>query len=158
MEGHPCRSRECLAKADHDKLTCEMRCLLYNDFTLCKRHNQKGRGWFLDGHLLLPSFAKDRDNSAALELLQRHRKRLRITGLPEKHLNSSELEKLKAIGEKGFARYLVGTQKTPADVVKALSTGDPHRHFFATGEEAGLCISGYYVPRMAESGILKSIS
>lgn len=148
---------ECLAKADHDKLTCEMRCLLYNDFTLCKRHNQKERGWFLDGHLLLPSLAEDSDHSTTLELLQRRRKRLRITGLPEKHLDSSELEELKSIGEKGFARYLIGTQKTPADVVKTLSTGDPHRHFFATSEESGLCISGYYVPRMAESEILKSL-
>ena len=149
---------ECMAKADHDKLTCEMRCLLYNDFTLCKRHNQKDRGQFLDGHLLFPSATEsDRDNSPILELLQKYRKRLRIVGLPQKQLNPSELEELKAIGEKGFARYLAGTEATPADVVKALSTGDPHRHFFATGEESGLCISGYYVPRMANSAILKSL-
>lgn len=144
---------ECLAKADHDKLTCEMRCLLYNDFTLCKRQNQKGCSQFLDGHLLFASAGTEE----VLELLRQHRKRLRIVGLPDKNLSSFEIEEIKEIGERGFARYLVGTEKTPAEVVKAIAVGDPHRRFFATGAHAGLCISGYYVPRMVEPAILKSL-
>ena len=151
---------ECLARADHDKLTCEMRCLLYNDFTLCKRQNQKGCSQFLDGHLLFASAGEEdgsENRDAVLELLSQHRKRLRIVGLPDKNLSSFGLEQIKEIGERGFVRYLVGTEKTPAEVVKAITVGDPHRRFFAAGEHAGLCISGYYVPRMAEPAILKSL-
>lgn len=152
---------ECMAKADHDKLTCEMRCLLYNDFTLCKRHNQKGCDQFLDGHLLFASAKENKEGSAnkesALELLQQHRKRIRIAGMAEGDLSDDEMEELKKMGASGFARYLVGTKQTPAEVVKTFQEGDPHRHFFVAGAESGLCISGYYVPRMAEPAILKSL-
>ena len=151
---------ECMARADHDKLTCEMRCLLYNDFTLCKRQNQKGCSQFLDGHLLFASAGEgdgSENRGAVLELIGQHRKRLRIVGLPDKDLSSFEIDEIKEIGERGFARWLVGTEKTPAEVVKAITVGDPHRRFFATGEQSGLCISGYYVPRMAEPAILKSL-
>lgn len=152
---------ECMAKADHDKLTCEMRCLLYNDFTLCKRQNRRGQKQFLDGHLLFASAEKEEEGSensgTVMELIRQHQKRLRLVGLGDKDLSSFELTALKETGERGFARYLVGTENTPAETVKAISVGDPHRHFFATGEHAGLCISGYYVPRMAEPSILKSL-
>ena len=152
---------ECLAKADHDKLTCEMRCLLYNDFTLCKRHNQKGCGQFLDGHLLFASAKNEEEGSAnketVLGLLRQHRKRIRIAGMAEGNLSECEIKELQQIGEHGFARYLVGTKQTSAEVVKAFQEGDPHRHFFVAGAESGLCISGYYVPRMAEPAILKSL-
>lgn len=152
---------ECMAKADHDKLTCEMRCLLYNDFTLCKRHNQKGCEQFLDGHLLFASAMANEEGSenreSVLELLRQHRKRIRIVGMAEDALSDCGIRELEKIGEHGYTRYLVGTKQMPAEVVKAFSVGDPHRHFHATGAESGLCISGYYVPRMAEPAILKSL-
>ena len=45
----------------------------------------------------------------------------------QKDLSSFEIDEIKEIGERGFARWLVGTEKTPAEVVKAITVGDPHR-------------------------------
>lgn len=137
----------CLSKADHNRLSCEMSCLLYNDFTLCKRHNQGGCRQFLDGHFLCASVKAE----AVPELIRRYRERIRFVGLGEKNLTSREAEMVREIGKKGFARYLAGSEKMEAEVVKTMMTGDPHRQFFATGTGAGLCITGYYVPRKQET-------
>ena len=141
----------CMAKADADTLACEMRCMLYNDFTLCKRHNQRSQNQFVDGHLLFAS-AKEagmgtENEKALLELVRSHAKKLRVIGFADKNLSPSEAEEIMESGAKGFARYMVGTADTPAETIKTISSGDPYRRFFEVSEQAGLCISGYYVLR-----------
>lgn len=141
----------CCAKADHDTFTCEMRCMLYNDFMLCKRHNRRESKAFLDGYLLFPSakaevLERDRESAASF-LSGKYRNRIRFFGTPDKDLTSEDLEETEIAGKEKMAVYLIGTEDTPAEVIKTAVTGDPYRHFFAAGEHAGLCISGYYVPR-----------
>lgn len=141
----------CPARADHEKLACEMRCMLYQDFTLCKKHNQKSQKQFVDGHLLF-ALAENQERESENtnpwhELVKQHRERLRILGSADKNLTSSELQKIGRCSTAGFARYVAGPADMKAEVIQRIVTEDPYRHFFALGERAGLCISGYYVPR-----------
>lgn len=146
MEGMNCISTE-----DADRLTCEMRCMLYNDFTLCKRHNQRDQNQFLDGHLLFASTGKEktgsREGKSLYELTKQQLKKLRFLSFTDNSLSSSDLGEISDLWEKGYARYLVGTADTAPDTIKEISLGDPYRQFFAVSEQSGLCISGYYVPR-----------
>ena len=141
----------CPSRADHEKLTCEMRCMLYQDFMLCKRHNQKNRKQFADGHFLFASAGNQEkesgDGVSVSELVKQHRQRLRITGFAEPDLTVRNASEITDIRNDGLVRYVAGPRNTAAEVIKNISTGDPNRHFFAFGEHAGLCISGYYVPR-----------
>ena len=143
----------CPSRADHKKLTCEMRCMLYQDFMLCKRHNQKNRTQFVDGHLLFASAGmqeKGSENRTSFgELAGGHRARIRIMGFADKDITVSEIEELCMPGTDGLARYVAGPADTGAEAVKAVVTGGPNRYFLAYGEDAGLCISGYYVPRIS---------
>lgn len=148
----PCvRGMNCISKADHDTQACEMRCMLYNDFTLCKGHNQRDRKEFLDGHLLFAS-AKEKEegsdkSTAVTELLSQYQGRLRVTGFADKNLASSEIEETEGKKTERVSRYLVGPADTLPETIKTISTGDPYRRFFAISEQAGLCMSGYYVTR-----------
>lgn len=141
----------CPSRADHKNLTCEMRCMLYQDFMLCKRHNQKNRKQFADGHLLCASAEnqeKGSENRTSVgELAGGHRARIRIMGFADKDMTASEITEISMPEADGLARYVAGPADTGAEAVKAVVTGDSNRHFLAYGEEAGLCISGYYVPR-----------
>ena len=143
----------CPSRADHEKLACEMRCMLYQDFMLCKKHNQKNQKQFVDGHLLFAlaeNQEKEGGNRAALyELARQHREKLRILGFAEKNLTSWDVKRLGTAGAAGFARYVAGPADTAAKAIKEIATGEPNRYFFPFGEQSGLCISGYYVPRNA---------
>lgn len=145
---------DCMAGLDTDTFASVMRCMLYQDFTLCKRHNQRNQSQFVDGHLLFASTKGKRKGSkedrTVYELAEKYSEKLRVIGFADKNLLSSDLERIAGDAGKGFARYLVGAADTPSETIKALLLGDPCRHFSVVSEQSGLCISGYYVPRKTE--------
>lgn len=143
MTAHRC----CRPFVDPDNLNCEMRCMLHQDFTLCKKQNQKNGEYFVDGHLL-PGAA---DLSEAVNRIKEEDadtlRRLRVIALPERAEKEQWMEALADCGTEHFAQYVIGTEKTEEGIIKSVIKENAYRRFVMTGKESGLCISGYYTNR-----------
>lgn len=136
--------RPCSPFVNPQNLNCEMQCMLYNDFTQCKRHNQKSGTYFVDGHLLFGS-CKDADHFGDIrKALEKEWEKIRFVCLPEDGWNEQLLE----IGTEETARYFIGTDKVKDTVIKAILRENPYHSFVLLGEKTGLCASGYYTDRL----------
>ncbi len=141
------RARCCSPFADPGNLNCEMRCMLYNDFTQCKKHNQKNGEYFVDGHLILgtakPELAVARVQKETANLW----KRLRFVAIAGRESNDQWTDELLSVGTEEYAQYFIGPEGTDAHIIKAVLEGNPYRTFISTGANAGLCVSGCYADR-----------
>lgn len=137
----------CQARQDVCNLDCDLKCALYQDFTLCKKQNQKGGKYFVDGHLLMGTA----DYSICIENLARDLddmwSRIRFYSIPDQCVKEKDIPVLQKKKTTGFQRYYVGTARTNAEVMKAVAVGDAWNEFYATKQDAGLCVSGYYIQR-----------
>lgn len=140
-------SRSCSPFVDPKNLNCEMRCMLYNDFTQCKRHNQKNGTYFVDGHLILSTGGAEMNLGEIKEALEAEWKKIRFVCLPDENSCHGYMEELKKAGTADMAQYFMGTEKTEDAVIKEILTNHPYRTFITLDEKAGLCVSGYYVGR-----------
>lgn len=140
-------SRNCSPFVDPGNLNCEMRCILHNDFTQCKKHNQRNGEYFLDAHLILgaakPAQAIARVRKEAGDLW----KRIRFVAMSEKGSETTWTDELLSAGTEGYARYFIGPEGTDAHIIRSVVEGDPYRSFVSTGGSAGLCVSGCYADR-----------
>lgn len=137
-------SRNCSPFVDPKNLNCEMRCMLYNDFMQCKRHNQKDGTYFVDGHLILGSEHVTVDLGEVHGALKEEWKKIRFVCLPE---GSGWNEQLLMTGTAETAQYFMGTETLNDTVIKDILKKDPYRTVVTLGEKTGLCVSGYYVGR-----------
>lgn len=141
------RTRTCSPFVDPGNLNCEMRCMLYNDFTQCKRHNQKNGEYFVDGHLIIgaanPGMAVARVRKEAPGIW----KRLRVIAMSEPGSKETWTDELLSAGTEDYAQYFVGPEGMDAHIIKAVMEGNPYRTFVSTGSSAGLCVSGCYADR-----------
>ncbi len=136
---------DCNLTVDAGNLSCEMKCLLCQDVTYCKRQNQKNDGYFVDGHLL-PGTA---DMAKCLPQLKTYLaeewKKIRFAGLPEEE--KAWNEDLLTAGTPGHRRYFIGAKDTSAEIIRAAAVHDAYSSFALTDAKAGLCISGCYAKR-----------
>lgn len=139
--------KHCSSFVNPENLNCEMRCMLYEDFAQCKKHNRKNGEYFVDGYLLLGTGSLKEAASAAQEALGEAWRRIRFVGIPEETGDKDWAEELLSVGTKRYAQYFVSGEGLDAEVIRAIAVGNPYRTFFATGEQSGLCISGCYVDR-----------
>ena len=137
----------CSMTVDAANLGCEMRCLLRQDITQCKRHNQRDETYFVDGHLL-PGTA---DLSECLPELRTYLteewESIRFVGLPFGGSENGWQKELMETGTAGHHRYFIGTNDVSPAVLEAIGTQDTYGTFAFTGKESGLCISGCYAAR-----------
>lgn len=144
----------CRARSD-ESFSCELHCLLYQDSTLCKRHNRKGQHCLVDGQLLFSAQGETKAREAVYlavhEQLRLHSARLRVTGFADSGLRAEKVRELQTAAQGGLQRYVVGSSRTLPEAVSAISDGDPYKRCFKTSEHAGVCITGCYVPRNRDS-------
>lgn len=139
--------RKCSLFVDPDNLNCEMRCMLYNDFTQCKRHNQKDGKYFVDGHLILGSSNPAVNVGEIRKGLGEEWKKIRFICLPANAGQQYWGEELWSAGTEEMVQYFMGTEATKAAVIKDILTENPYHTFVTLGMESGLCVSGYYIGR-----------
>lgn len=139
------KSESCGLAVDTGNLSCEMRCLLCQDVTYCKRQNQKNDGYFVDGHFLPGTVDLNKCLPELKAYLAEEWKTIRFIGLPEG--GKGWQGDLLSAGTAGHRRYFIGTKDTPADVVRTVAAHDAHSSFALTDAKAGLCISGCYAKR-----------
>ena len=140
-------SRCCSPFVDPNNLNCEMKCMLYNDFTQCKRHNQKSGTYFVDGHLILGIGMTDTDFWEVRKALHEECSRIRVVCLAETESLQSCLEELLEAGTEETAQYFVGNTDIRQAAIYQIMTGKPYRIFSAVSERSGLCLSGCYTER-----------
>lgn len=140
-------SRCCSPFVDPKNLNCEMKCMLYNDFTQCKRHNQKNGTYFVDGHLVLGVGMTDIDFGEIRKSLDDVWTLIRVVCLAEADSLSGWMEELLQAGTEETAQYFVGNISTEEEVVHKIQTGNPYRTFASIGETSGICLSGCYADR-----------
>ena len=140
-------SRNCSPFVDPKNLNCEMRCMLYNDFTQCKRHNQKDGTYFADGHLILGAEGAAVDFGEIRKALEEEWKKIRFVCLPQSESPKEWKEQLLTVGTKEMAQYFMGTEALNGTVIKETLSSDPYRMFVTLCEKTGLCVSGCYVAR-----------
>ena len=137
-------SRCCSPFVDPQNLNCEMKCMLYNDFTQCKRHNQKNGTYFVDGHLVLGMGMTDTDLGEVRKALDDVWDRIRVVCLAEADGPMGRKEELLQAGTEETAQYFVGNSDTKETVVHQILMGNPYRTYVAVNKKAGLCLSGCY--------------
>lgn len=140
-------SRCCSPFVDPENLNCEMKCMLYNDFTQCKRHNQKNGTYFVDGHLILGTGCAMDDFGEIRKALADVWKKIRFICLPDADSHKGWTEELLKAGTAETAQYFVGTENTEETVIKNILINNPYKTFVSVKEQSGLCVSGYYVDR-----------
>lgn len=138
---------ECRLAVDAGNLNCEMKCLLRQDVTFCKKQNQRNEEYFVDGHLLSGTADIKNCLPKLKAYLAEEWKKIRFTGLPDGCGEEMWSDALLASGTEGHRRYFIGGADVSPEVVKAVAAHDAYSSFALTGRKAGLCISGCYADR-----------
>lgn len=137
----------CSMAVDTSNLSCEMRCMLKQDITLCKHQNQKNGEYFVDGHFLPGTANMSKYILKAKEYLADEWKKIRFTAIPAGGQKEVWDAGLLETGTKGHQRYLIGTTETDAQVLKEIAETDARQRFFGVSETCGLCVSGCFMKR-----------
>lgn len=129
--------------------SCGMRCGLYNDFELCKKHNGAGEQEYIDGSLLLGTVNLREHLGAVKERFADVWSKIRIVAIPNGG-NAAEWDKgILDIGTKGYKQYFVSpaSDVCNSEAIKDIGVISPYQHFTVTSKEFGLCCSGFYKHR-----------
>lgn len=129
--------------------SCGMRCGLYNDFDLCKKHNGAGEREYIDGSLLLGTVNLRKNLGAVKKRFADVWNKVRIVAIPNGG-HSAEWDKgILDIGPKGYKQYFVGPKSdfSNAEAIRDIGMSSPYQQFTVTSEDFGLCCSGFYKHR-----------
>lgn len=139
----------CVDPAD---LSCDMQAALYNDFDICKRHNQRDGKGYVTGTLLLGRVNLKEYSAKLKVLLSEERKNIRFTALPEggrdEYYSAEFLDWLDQENA-DKRKYFIAPSKAAgneAALKDILLRGGRHTPIL-TGNGWGLCASGYFVKR-----------
>lgn len=138
----------CLAQIRQEEHACGMSCCLYNDFILCKGHNGTCDGNYVLGTLLLGNADIHTKEKELKEDLKPYLADLRLvsmntSGCREK-ASDSFMEYLGS-GIKQLNQFYIlpGEIEGNEEILKKILKMGPRRIPFLTGQEAGVCCSGF---------------
>ena len=135
---------------DMENLVCCARCGLYNDFDVCKGHNQNTGKGYTAGAMLLGNISLKKYSEAIKRDFSEVRDQIRyisITG----NMKQADGELSTWIGESRteLNHYYIlpsGCADTGDFITKILSESGRNR-VYLTGEKCGVCGSGFFISR-----------
>lgn len=145
----------CSMCIDEDDHHCAMKCGLYNDFDVCRRHSEKDCEQYVLGTMLLGNVNLRECGQDILDDFREEIKSLRIMSIPdggdreswdrqffEKAMDIFKKENPKAAH---FKQYFVvpSCRKASAQTLMDISASDPYHQMVMTGKVYGICASGY---------------
>ena len=139
----------CTVGMEEEDHTCAMRCCLYNDFTLCKGHNGKNVKGYVTGALLLGNVDLTKHETELKEDLAEFLPDIRLTALPAGGMEQKNTESFLDVLSKentNFNQYylLPEGMEQNEKILKAILKKGPRRIPVLTGDEMGLCVSGFF--------------
>lgn len=142
----------CVDKDDH---SCAMRNCLYNDFDVCKGHNGKGYEEYVTGTLLLGNVNLKECREQLLQDLGEFLGEIRFVVLPgggKKELYHPWVADLLEQEHRGLNHYYIVPREAAENdgtISSLMKKGIRHR-VVVTGEECGLCTTGFFVEKSEE--------
>ncbi|MDY3919312.1 MAG: hypothetical protein SOZ59_09975 [Candidatus Limivivens sp.] len=145
----PCGS--CMRDEDH---VCAMRCNLYNDFDLCKRHNERGSAKYVAGTLLLGNVKLQKYGRQLLKELSCNENAagkirfitLAAGGNPA-YWSSDVLTVADPEAEQYNRYFIVPESAECAAPWKEIMASSMRHKMLMTTEEYGICAGGFFTDR-----------
>ncbi len=147
------KERECEACISDDDHRCAMKCCLYNDYALCKGHNESNSQEYLTGTLLLGNLNLEKYGTELKEDFMKNQ-RVRFcsfTGTREGDFNSTEIFDWMDTGEEKVNQYFVvpaaEAENCSGMILELLKRG-PRHQVVLTEEKHGVCATGFFKERV----------
>lgn len=141
----------CLAEMDTENHTCCMRCGLYNDFDMCKGHNQNTGKGYVAGTLLLGNVEVMKYLDYIKKDFSDTEEQLRFISLIEgsREADSSFVEWAGKARKELNHYYVLPSKHQDTDrFVKKVLAQSGRNRVFLTGENSGICGTGFFTSRM----------
>lgn len=154
------KEMKCSMCVDGENHHCAMKCCLYNDYDICRRHSEKDCEQFILGTLLLGNVKLEECGQKILSDFEEEIGGLRVMSVPnggaKENWDKLFFEKTMDIFSKNnpetahFKQYFVvpSCKKTSAQTLMDISASDPYHQLVMTGKVYGICASGYLKSRM----------
>ncbi|MDO4345044.1 MAG: hypothetical protein Q4C50_09605 [Eubacteriales bacterium] len=136
----------CSPLVDVGNLNCEMRCLLCQDVTQCKKQNRSRDGFFADGHLLTGTAKLGPQGQKLRESLKDVWERIRFVWMPCGGKQAAWADELSETGTLGCRQYFLGAKSADAEVMQKAAKS-VYRGAVLIGDGESFCISGCYAER-----------
>lgn len=151
---------KCSMCVDGENHHCAMKCCLYNDYDICRRHSEKDCEQYILGTLLLGNVKLEECGQEILRDFNEEIGGLRVMSVPgggaKENWDKMFFEKTMEIFNKSnpetahFKQYFVvpSCKKTSAQTLMDISASDPYHQLVMTSKAYGICASGYLKSRM----------
>lgn len=144
----------CSSEIDMENHACCMKCGLYNDFDVCKGHNQNTGKGYAAGVLLLGSVPVMKYIDTIQKDYSGVREQIRFVSMVE-GMEKADGDFIAWVGKsrQELNHYYVlpsGCADTEAFIKKVLSESGRNR-VYLTGKECGVCGSGFFTSRVLKS-------
>lgn len=129
--------------------SCGMKCVLYNDFDICKKHNGMKAQEYIDGTLLLGTVDLKKNFNEIQNLFKGVSKKIRFISIPNGGNQDEWNKEILKIGTKSYKQYFVGPKSDcqNANTIRDIGMSSPYQQFMVTSNKFGLCCSGFYKHR-----------
>lgn len=146
----PCTA--CMKDENH---VCAVKCSLYNDFDLCKRHNERGSEKYVMGTLLFGNVNMQKYGDRVLQALKdmaHGNMQIRFAALPcggSKTCWSSEVLAAVDPEKEGYNRYFIvpETAQENEAVWKEILVSSMRYKLMVTTKQDGVCAGGFFTER-----------
>lgn len=134
---------------------CAVKCSLYNDFDLCKRHNERGSEKYVMGTLLFGNVNMQKYGDRVLQALKdtaHGNMQIRFAALPcggSKTCWSSEVLAAVDPEKEGYNRYFIvpETAQENEAVWKEILVSSMRYKLMVTTKQDGVCAGGFFTER-----------
>lgn len=141
----------CRPEIDAENHACCMRCSLYNDFDLCKGHNQNSGKGYAVGALLLGNVPVMKYLKQIEQDFSDIGEQLRFVSLAEgaKEADGSFIEWAGKFRKELNLYYVLPSRcKDSERFVKEVLSASGRNRVVLTGEDGGICETGFFTPRI----------
>lgn len=140
---------DCGICVEPERAECNMKCVLYNDFDVCKKHNGSEAAEYLDGTLLLGTVNLKNNLTGIQEHFKKVWKKIRFTAIPDGGNGKGWDKGILNLGTPNFKQYLICPQEgiDNGDAIRDICMNSPYQHCIVTSKQYGLCCSGFYKHR-----------